>query len=81
MSKADEYYARAAQCKIRAKENSDPDSKLEFERLAEKWNNLAIHEDGRSLLNAPNQRPSVPKSEGVVRPNAEPGDNEAGASR
>jgi hypothetical protein len=45
MSKADEYYARAAECKIRAKETTDPDFRREFEQLAEKWNDLGIQEE------------------------------------
>jgi hypothetical protein len=57
MSKAVEYYARAAQCKIRAAETTDPEFHREFERLAEKWNDLAIEEelDGDSLFNTANQ--------------------------
>jgi hypothetical protein len=56
MSKADEYYARAAQCKIRAAETIDPEFKREFARLAEKWNDLAIQEeiDGDSFLDTTN---------------------------
>jgi hypothetical protein len=56
MSKADEYYARAAQCKIRAAETTDPEFRREFEQLAQKWNDLAMQEeiDGDSLLNTTN---------------------------
>jgi hypothetical protein len=53
MSKADEHYARAAQCKIRAAETTDPVFKHEFEQLAQKWTDLAIEEEinGDRLLN------------------------------
>ena len=36
--------------------HADPDFKLEFEQLAQKWNDLAIQEeiDGDSLLNTAN---------------------------
>ena len=53
MSKADEYYARAAQCKIRAAETTDPVFKHEFEQLAQKWTDLVIGEEinGYRLLN------------------------------
>jgi len=62
MSKADEYYARAAQCKIRAAETTDPDFMREFEQLAQKWNDLAIQEeiDGGNLLNTTSQ-PRLPQ--------------------
>jgi len=53
MSKAEEYYARAALCKTRAAETTDPDFKREFEQPRAKWNDLAIQEeiDGDCLLN------------------------------
>jgi hypothetical protein len=52
MSKANEYYARGAECKVRANETTDPDFRREFEQLAEKWNDLGIQEeiDGDSVL-------------------------------
>ena len=56
MSKVDEYYARAAQCRIRAAETTDPEFQHQFEQLAQKWKDLAIQEeiDSDSLLNAAN---------------------------
>ena len=45
MSIAEEYFARAAHCKALADEATDIDFKLEFERLAEKWINLANEEE------------------------------------
>jgi hypothetical protein len=61
MSKAYEYYARAIQCKMRAEEATDPDFKREFERLSEKWNDLAKQEetDRRKVSEASHQRPHV----------------------
>jgi hypothetical protein len=44
MSIAEEYFARAAYCKALADEAFDRDFKLEFERLAERWTNLANQE-------------------------------------
>jgi hypothetical protein len=59
MSKADEYHARATQCRIRAAETIDPDFKREFEQLAQKWNDLAIQEeiDSDCLPNPASQPP------------------------
>jgi hypothetical protein len=45
MSKVAEYYARAAQCKTRPAETTDPEFKREFVQLAQKWNDLAIQAD------------------------------------
>lgn len=45
MSIAEEYLARAAYCKALADEATDIDFKLEFERLAQSWTNLANDEE------------------------------------
>jgi hypothetical protein len=42
---AEEYLARAAYCKALADEAADIDMKLEFERLAQSWTNLANDEE------------------------------------
>jgi hypothetical protein len=44
-STADEYRARAAHCQNRANETRDPVFKHEFEKIAEKWNDLAAQEE------------------------------------
>jgi hypothetical protein len=54
MCKANEYYARAAQCKIRAAETTDAYFKREFERLTQQWYDLAVQRKSmRSVWNKP----------------------------
>jgi hypothetical protein len=46
MSRAEQYRSRAAQCKIQADEfRANFNVRREFERLAQKWNELADEED------------------------------------
>jgi hypothetical protein len=45
MSIAEEYLARGAYCKALADEATDIVFKLEFERLADSWTNLANEEE------------------------------------
>jgi hypothetical protein len=54
MSKAEEYRARAAQCKSRAEETTDPDFRREFENLAERWSRFASQEEDLAGLDAQN---------------------------